>query len=35
VVAEKDDLQPMTPNEAGSRGLTRCRICKPPAAATA
>jgi hypothetical protein len=35
VVAEKDDLQPMTPNEAGSRGLTLCRICKPPAAATA
>ncbi|MGH9275206.1 MAG: hypothetical protein ACRDZU_11225 [Acidimicrobiales bacterium] len=35
VVAEKDDLQPMTPEEAGARGLTRCRICKPPAAATA
>lgn len=35
VVAEKDDLQPMTPTEAGARGLTRCRICKPPAAATA
>jgi len=35
VVAGKDDLQPMTPNEAGARGLTRCRICKPPAVATA
>jgi hypothetical protein len=33
VVAEKDDLQPMTPTEAAARGLTRCRICKPPTAA--
>jgi hypothetical protein len=35
VVATKDDLQPMTPAEADARGLTRCRICKPPAAASA
>ncbi len=33
VVASKDDLQPMTPSEAGARGLNRCRICKPPATA--
>lgn len=33
VVAERDDLQPMTPAAAGARGLARCRICKPPAAA--
>jgi hypothetical protein len=35
VVAEKDDLQPMTSAEAGTRGLSPCRICKPPAAASA
>lgn len=34
VVSGKDDLQAMSPADAGMRGLTRCRICKPPAVAT-
>jgi hypothetical protein len=35
VVAERDDLQPMAPASAAGRGLSRCRLCKPPAAASA
>jgi len=35
VVAGKDDLQPMSPADAGARGLTPCRICQPPVVATA
>lgn len=35
VVAERHDLQPMTPAAASERGLSRCRLCKPPVSATA
>lgn len=35
VVAERDDLQPMAPAAAVERGLSRCRICKPPVVASA
>ena len=35
VVVDKHDLQPMSPADAGTRGLTRCRICKPPVVASA
>jgi hypothetical protein len=35
VVAERGDLQAMAPAAASARGLDRCRICKPPVAASA
>jgi hypothetical protein len=35
VVDGKADLQPMSAADAQTRGLNRCRICKPPAAASA
>lgn len=35
VVAERSDLQAMAPAAASGRGLERCRICKPPVAASA
>jgi len=35
VVADRSDLQAMAPAAATDRGLDRCRICKPPVAASA
>lgn len=35
VVADRHDLTPLTPADAVARGLSRCRICKPPAATSA
>jgi hypothetical protein len=34
LVANRDDLQAMSPKAAGSSGLSACRICEPEAAAS-
>lgn len=35
VVSDREGLQPMAVAQAEARGLNPCRICKPPASATA